>query len=88
MTQTEGNHGSNRRQWHKVKPSKKKHKVKPSKKQQKKLTFKKTPREASKSGPMEVDPQGITVAPVEATGPPRQSLWSLLPRKPQRRESL
>jgi hypothetical protein len=50
---------SGKEDWHKVKPSKKKHKVKPSKKQQKKLTFKKTPREASKSGPMEADPQGI-----------------------------
>jgi hypothetical protein len=45
--------------WNKVKPSKKKHKVKPSKKQPKKLTFKKTQREASKSGSMDVDPQGI-----------------------------
>jgi hypothetical protein len=50
---------SGKEDWHKVKPSKKKHKVKPSKKQQKKLTFKKTPSETSKSGPMEADPQGI-----------------------------
>jgi hypothetical protein len=49
--------------WHKVKPSKKKqNKVKWSKKRQKKLTFGKIPREpasaASKSGPMDADPQG------------------------------
>jgi hypothetical protein len=50
---------SGKEDWHKVKPSKKKHKVKPRKKEQKKLTFKKTSREASKSGPMEADPQGI-----------------------------
>jgi hypothetical protein len=49
---------SGKEDWHKVKPSKKKHKVKPSKKEQKKLTFK-TPREASKSGPINADPQGI-----------------------------
>jgi hypothetical protein len=84
----EGTMGQEGEGWTKVKPSKKKHKVKPSKKQQKKLTFKKTPREASKSGPMEVDPQGIDSGTGGGNIPPRQSLWSLLPRKPQRRESL
>jgi hypothetical protein len=79
--------------WHKVKPSKKKqNKVKWSKKRQKKLSFKNIPREsaaaASKSGPMEVDPQGIDSGTGGGNSPPRQPLWSLLPRKPQRRESL
>jgi hypothetical protein len=60
----EGIMGQEEEGWNKVKPSKKKqNKVKWSKKRQKKLTFGKTPREpasaASKSGPMDADPQGI-----------------------------
>jgi hypothetical protein len=70
--------------WNKVKPSKKKqNKVKWSKKRQKKLTFGKSPREpasaASKSGPMDADPQGID----SATGGGNKSIQTTVVTPPQ-----
>jgi hypothetical protein len=78
ISPTEGMSGKD--EWHKVKPHKKK--------QQRKLTFKKTsPREASKSGPMEVD-QSIKDSTGGGNRPTKTVTMVTPPQEPQRRESL